>query len=306
MAHDQADAPGGAHRDAHRDTHGDAQGDAQGDSRGSAAGARFSDLPARLISALVLAPVALACLWFGGIPWAVLVALAGIGVAAEWVRIVGFRPLSLPGAVLPAVTFVLALVTAAGFVAPALALLVVAAALMAIVGHPRPPGRLWLAGGLFYLGLAAVAAAWVRLGAGGGRGNLLFVLAIVWASDTGAYLVGRCIGGPKLVPRVSPSKTWAGSIGGIAFAIAAGLLVARIFAAGASFGGIFISIALSAASQAGDLLESAVKRRFGVKNSGTLIPGHGGLLDRLDGVLAAAPVAAVLLLSFGPGAVLWR
>lgn len=267
---------------------------------------RFFDLPERLVSALVLAPIALACLWYGGVPWALLVAFAGAGTAVEWVRIVNFRPLSLPGAVLPPVVGVAALATAAGFVGPALALVVVAAAIMAAAGHPRPPGRLWLAGGLLYLGLAAIAAAWVRLGPGAGRGNFLFVLAIVWASDTGAYLVGRRLGGPKLLPRVSPSKTWAGAVGGLAFAIAAGLLVGRIFAAGSSLGGIGISIALGAASQAGDLLESAVKRRFGVKHSGTLIPGHGGLLDRLDGILAAAPAAAIILLILGPGAVLWR
>lgn len=268
--------------------------------------ARFGDLPERLASAFVLAPIALVCLWVGGVSWAALVALAGIGVAAEWVRIASFRPAALPGLVLPVLVAAASLATAAGFALPALALLVLATAALAITGRPRAPGRLWLAGGMIYVGLAGMAAAWLRLGAGAGRGNLLFVLAIVWASDTGAYLVGRFVGGPKLVPRISPSKTWAGMVGGIAFAIAAGLLVAKLFAAGATLGGIAVSIALAAASQGGDLLESAFKRRFGVKHSSRLIPGHGGLLDRLDGVLAAVPVAAVLLLALGPGADLWR
>ncbi len=268
--------------------------------------ARFEDLPERLASAFVLAPVALACLWVGGVSWAVLVALAGIGLATEWVRIVTVRPAALPGLVLPVLVAAACLATAAGFAAPALALLGVAAAGLATAGDSGAAGRLWLAGGVIYVGLAGVTATWLRLGTASGRGNVLFVLAIVWASDTGAYLVGRFVGGPKLVPRISPSKTWAGMVGGVVFAIAAGLVVAKLFAAGATLGGIAVSIALAAASQAGDLLESAFKRRFGVKHSSRLIPGHGGLLDRLDGVLAAVPVAAILVLALGADAELWR
>ncbi|MDA8050499.1 MAG: phosphatidate cytidylyltransferase [Rhodospirillales bacterium] len=267
---------------------------------------RFDDLPERLLSTLVLAPVALGCLWAGGVAWTLLVALAGIGTAAEWARIVSFRPAALPGALLPVLVVAAGLATAVGFGQLALALLGIATAALATGGGPRTDTRLWLAGGLLYLGLAAVAAIWLRLGGTVGRGNALFVVAIVCASDTGAYLIGRFVGGPKLMPRISPSKTWAGAAGGVAFAIAAGLLVAKAFAAGVSLGGVGVSIVLGGASQGGDLVESAVKRRFGVKHSGTLIPGHGGLLDRLDGVLAAAPAAAILLLTLGPGAPLWR
>jgi len=269
-------------------------------------GARFDDLPERLASAFVLAPIALACLWLGGASWAVLVALAGAGVATEWVRIANFRSASLPGVVLPVLVAAASLATAAGFALPLFVLLALAAAGLAAAGRSALPGRLWLAGGMIYIGLAGMAATWLRLGTAAGRGNLLFVLAIVWASDTGAYLLGRFVGGPKLVPRISPSKTWAGMVGGVALAIAAGLVVARVFATGATVGGVAVSIVLALASQGGDLLESVFKRRFGVKHSSRLIPGHGGLLDRLDGVLAAISIAALLVLALGPGAELWR
>jgi len=276
------------------------------DGQAEAMPARFDDLPERLRSALVLAPIALVCLWEGGAAWALLVALAGVGVAGEWVRIVTFRPAALPGVVLPMLVAASCLATGLGFARPALAALCLATAALATVAGPREAARRWLAAGMLYLGVAAVAAIWLRHGGAVGRGNVLFVILIVWASDTGAYLVGRFVGGPKLVPRVSPSKTWAGALGGTGFAVAAGLLVAVAFAAGPSLGVVAVSIALGTASQAGDLVGSVVKRRFGVKHSSMLIPGHGGLLDRLAGVLAAAPVASLLVLVLGRGAELWR
>jgi phosphatidate cytidylyltransferase len=267
---------------------------------------RFGDLPQRLLSALVLAPIALGCLWLGGVAWALLVTLAGVAIAVEWVRVCRFFPLSLPGLLLPVLVAAASLGAASGFGLPVLAaILAVGAALAAGTGGGAGPRR-WLAAGLCYLGLAAVATVWLRLRGPAGLGNMLFVVLIVWASDSGAYLVGRVVGGAKLAPRISPSKTWAGAVGGLAFAVAAGILVAEGFAAGPSAGVVLASTTLGVASQAGDLLESVFKRRFGVKQSGTLIPGHGGVLDRLDGVLAAVPAAAILALALGPGVELWR
>ena len=125
-----------------------------------------------------------------------------------------------------------------------------------------------------------------------GFAALMLVLLVVWATDIGGYFAGRLIGGPKLWPQVSPKKTWAGAIGGFA----ASLAVAAGFAA-FNFGKIIplllLSGVLSIASQLGDLFESAVKRRFGVKDSSHIIPGHGGLLDRLDGFVAAIVLAAI-------------
>jgi phosphatidate cytidylyltransferase len=135
---------------------------------------------------------------------------------------------------------------------------------------------------------------------------VLFLFLVVWASDIGAYMAGRALGGPKLWPAVSPNKTWSGAAGGLLAAILVALGTALVFTPGASTVAVVaVAALLGVASQAGDLLESAIKRHFDVKDSSRLIPGHGGLLDRLDGVLAAAPVAALLSFALGQGRVLW-
>lgn len=153
-------------------------------------------------------------------------------------------------------------------------------------------------------GLLYVLLAWVCLqalrAAPGGFSNVLFLLLLVWATDIGAYLAGRLLGGPKLAPAISPGKTWTGAAGGLAAALCVGLA----FGAGAS--GLLAAAGLSVASQLGDLAESAAKRYFGVKDSGQTIPGHGGLFDRLDGLLAAAPVAALLVFGHGEARLLWQ
>ncbi len=151
--------------------------------------------------------------------------------------------------------------------------------------------RITLAWGALYILPSYVALIMLR-GAEGGRRTVLFLMLVVWAGDIGAYLVGRLVGGPRLAPRISPGKTWSGAAGGTVCAILAGVAVAPAHPAASSL----LALALSMVAQAGDLLESAIKRHFGVKDSGWLIPGHGGLLDRLDGVIAAAP--AMLLISF--------
>lgn len=161
--------------------------------------------------------------------------------------------------------------------------------------------------GLPYLGLAAIALPWLRADPAVGLRNTLFVLSVVWASDIGAYLVGRLVGGPKLAPAISPGKTWSGAAGGLISAVLACILVATSVSPEiAAYHAIGPAILLGVISQAGDLLESALKRHFGVKDSGRIIPGHGGLLDRLDALLAVAPVAALLALTVGRGVVLWR
>ncbi len=153
---------------------------------------------------------------------------------------------------------------------------------------------LWLPG-LGYIGLAVAALLWLRLRPDGFR-LVLFLAAVVWAGDVGAYLFGRLLGGARLAPQISPGKTWSGAIGGTLCAVLAGWAAWP----GTAAPGILAALLLSVVAQAGDLLESAIKRRFGVKDSGRIIPGHGGLLDRMDGVLAAAPVAALLSLAAGP------
>lgn len=152
--------------------------------------------------------------------------------------------------------------------------------------------------GVPYVGLGAAALLWLRAGPGSGPRAVLFVILVVWASDIGAYAVGRLIGGPLLAPGISPGKTWAGAIGGLSAAAAVGF-------AGLHPASALVAAGLGIAAQAGDLMESAMKRGFGVKDSGWLIPGHGGLLDRFDGLLTAAPAAAALALLAGRTALGW-
>jgi phosphatidate cytidylyltransferase len=158
-----------------------------------------------------------------------------------------------------------------------------------------------------------VALIHLRGDASAGLVNVLFLFLTVWASDIGAYAAGRCFGGPKLAPSVSPNKTWSGAAGGLVSAIAVGLAAAYAMssAAGtlpppATGRVLLVAGAIGLLAQAGDFFESWIKRRFKVKDSSSLIPGHGGLLDRLDGVLAAAPAASLLGVLLGPGEALWR
>ena len=253
----------------------------------------------RVVSAAVLAPAALACLWVGSWLWVALVGVAAFGLAIEWIKLCGERP-----AARTSVALLLAVALAA-----AAAVLGMNAVLVLAVGA----GVVWvlarradLPAGVVYVGLGVVSLVWLRDDGAAGRTNVLFVVLIVWASDIGAYLVGRLVGGPKLAPAISPGKTWSGAAGGLIGAILVGGLVASLTDAAPSGRVFLVAGALGIVSQAGDLLESAIKRHFGVKDSGHVIPGHGGLLDRLDGVLAAAPAAALLALFLGRGGVLWR
>lgn len=164
-------------------------------------------------------------------------------------------------------------------------------------GGPRglSLGRLtWLAGGLLYIAAPSLALLWLRADGEVGRHTVFWLMALVWAADSGAYAFGLSIGGPKLAPRISPKKTWAGFGGGVFCAAAAGALGASLLGKEDWIPLAALSAALGAVSQLGDLLESWVKRRFGVKDTSNLIPGHGGLLDRVDGLLAATAVAALI------------
>nr|WP_309142426.1 phosphatidate cytidylyltransferase [Bradyrhizobium sp. sGM-13] len=262
------------------------------DSEPSPAAASAPDsrnLVMRIAAAAVLIPLAVAIAYAGGWLWAALVTLAAIGLFAEWLAIVG-----LAGATRVIVPGVAAL--ALGGVCFAIgrldaALIVLGIGFVAVVAI-APERRNWAAAGFLYAAAAEIASVLVRLDSVKGFAALMFVLLIVWVTDSGGYFAGRGIGGPKLWPRVSPKKTWAGAVGGFA----ASLAVAGGFAAfglGKMGPLLLLSAALSVVSQLGDLFESAVKRRFGVKDSSHIIPGHGGLMDRLDGFVAAVVVAAL-------------
>ena len=169
----------------------------------------------------------------------------------------------------------------------------------------RRNSRPLMAAGLAWVAVAGIALIWLRQDSAAGRANLLFLAPVVWASDVGAYAAGRLLGGPKLAPRISPAKTWAGAGGGLLAAIAVGLLIAALLGPWNFARAALVAAGLGLAAQAGDLVESGFKRSCGAKDSGRLIPGHGGLLDRLDGMLAAAPAAALLVATLGRGVPLW-
>lgn len=153
--------------------------------------------------------------------------------------------------------------------------------------------------GVLYLGLNLIALIWLRSQPEIGRDLTFFLLLSVWAVDTGAYFAGRLIGGPKLAPRFSPAKTWAGLFGGMAAAAAIGLLWAFIAGARQPQWALLLGPVIAVIAQTGDIMESALKRRAGAKDSGTLIPGHGGILDRIDGLLLAAPFFALYQFCLG-------
>ncbi len=248
-----------------------------------AASARWSDLGRRALSAAILAPIALLCIWVGGVPFVVLIIVAGVGLSIEWLGLCGVRDGATPIVLVPGLVLLAALVCVLLDARSAIALL--ACGCVVLWAWTR---RALLAGGPLYIGLPLVCLLWLR-GTGGGRESVLFLVLVIWATDIGAYLVGRLVGGRKLAPALSPGKTWSGAVGGLAAAILVGLLMPPRAP--------ILALLLAVACQAGDLLESGIKRHVGVKDSGRLIPGHGGLLDRLDGLLAAAPVAAIAMLA---------
>ena len=257
------------------------------DSQNPESGSR--NLVMRVIAALILAPLAIAIAYAGGWLWILLVTLAVIGLYVEWLTIVGLAremPVVVSGIAALAVA---GLCLAIGRIDAASGVLAIGLAAVALLTRER---RNWTAAGFFYAAAAEMASVLVRLDSVKGFVALIFVLLIVWVTDIGGYFAGRGIGGPKLWPRVSPKKTWAGAAGGFA----ASLAVAFGFAAfdlGKTGALLLLGAVLSVVSQLGDLFESAVKRRFGVKDSSHVIPGHGGLLDRLDGFVAAIIVAAI-------------
>lgn len=266
------------------------------------------DIGLRAASALVLAPLALFAVWLGG-PWIVGVLVIACGLLAiEWAR------MSAPSdwkAVTAAVGLALTaavVVSPAGGLSVALITLVFGACAAALFARARRQSAIDAAYGVFYIGWPAVLLIWLRDGNGAvGFYWVTLALVVAWASDIVAFLVGNMVGGPKLWPRYSPNKTWSGFIGGLVAGTLAGAAMAALPEAGIVRLELsaLLGLAAALATMGGDLWESALKRRFGVKDAGNLIPGHGGLMDRVDGLMFAIVVVAIgraLVMNFGVGA----
>ena len=258
----------------------------------SPASATSRNLLLRVLSAVVLAPLALAVAWLGDWPFALFWGIAAIAVLWEWTTlVVGPRhpQMLLSGAAAIAVAAALAWRSR-----PVMAILLVGlGALAAAIFAPRER-RFWITAGIGYAGSLLLAPLLLRADQAFGFSAMVLLFAIVWSTDIIAYFAGRALGGPKLLPAVSPKKTWSGAIAGLLGAVVAAVAVARLLGVFDNGTIAVVAVLLSVAAQLGDLLESWVKRRFGAKDASQLIPGHGGVMDRLDGFWAAALVGCLV------------
>lgn len=254
-----------------------------------------SDLKPRLIAGAVMAAVALALAYAGTTPFAVLVVGVALVMCWEWGRLVRGEEFG-PALIVHGLAVAAAGVLVLGGL-PVFGLVALAIGGVVMLSMPFGPRRLMSAAGVAYIGLPVVALLWLRADPALGFAAVLFVFAIVWGSDIGAFAAGRGIGGPKLWPQVSPNKTWAGLIGGLTAGLVAGIIFAQFIAGTTSAGLAGTGLALALVAQMGDLAESALKRRFGIKDSSALIPGHGGVMDRADSMVAVSIAVALLALA---------
>lgn len=260
-----------------------------------------SELTQRVISALIMAVAAIFADWWGEWPFALLWCALAVAVAYEWGRIVSPARAGFLAALVGGIGSVIVISTLLPETAP-YALLSGLGGILATFLFARDAARGWLATGTAYCFALAFSTVLVR-----GEGQLgfvaiLYLFAVVWMTDIGAYFAGRTIGGPKFAPRISPKKTWSGVIGGLIAGTGCGLAVLAGAGLGIKAPHVLLSLALGVTVVFGDLFESFLKRRFGVKDAGSIIPGHGGILDRLDGFTLAVTLAA--LIGFARGG--WR
>jgi len=251
-----------------------------------------SDFAPRLASGLAMGAVAALCTFSGAAPFAVLVAVVTVLLSWEWGRLVHGREGDVVIAVHMAAACLAAVLAALGYVGLGLLALPIGAILAMLLSLGR--NSLLSAFGVFYAGLPAVALIWLRSDAVLGLLAVIFLIVIVIVSDTAGFLAGRVLGGPKLWARLSPNKTWAGVIGALVASSIVGMLFWFAVPGASPLRLAGMGAMLSFVAQAGDLFESAIKRRFGAKDASTLIPGHGGVMDRMDGLVAAASAAGLM------------
>jgi phosphatidate cytidylyltransferase len=269
---------------------------------------RKPELAIRIASAIVLAALALAAAIYQPWTFLILIMVGSLIVAWEWGRLTRGNGFDGTALITGVSVCAVAILVSAG--RPDLALFVLAAAAVAIgVTAFRSGGAFWPLAGLVYAALPAAALVWLRGGPSLGAAAVIYLFAVAWTTDTASYVAGRLIGGPRLAPRISPNKTWSGFIVGTLAPALVGFAFASVLEETSAVKLSLVSIVLALACQMGDLVESAVKRRFGAKDASQMIPGHGGLLDRIDGLLLAAIAAALIALrdvaSPGRGLLIW-
>lgn len=264
----------------------------------SGSGGLFADrqLLRRIIAGAIMAPVAIGIVWLGGRPFAALIAFLCIMLVFEWTRLVEKAEFSSGFYILSFTAISSVFLAASGLYPQAYACAIAGGVFSLVMERTANRASRWTLFGVFYIVMPCVALVWIRAEPEHGRSLTIFLFASVWATDIGAYLIGKSIGGPLLAPSISPGKTWSGTLGGVACGMLACALLGLF---GIGEGGMItfalIGAGLSIATVVGDLAESALKREFGVKDSGGYIPGHGGILDRLDGMIFATVALAIVL-----------
>lgn len=249
---------------------------------------QMSNLQLRIISSVVLIVAVLAVTFLGGVAFRLLAALIAAVMFYEWCTISRNAAAVRNQLIAAALLAVVLLAMVLGYSAVGILVLLAVSVLASLLDSRLAGQGSWAPAGLAYAGLSGVSLAWLRDGDQAGLMAILFLFAVVWATDIFAYFVGRSLGGPKLAPSISPGKTQSGALGGTLGGVLAGIALA-------AYAGLdnlpllaLVAFLLSVVSQVGDLFESWVKRRHGVKDSGNIIPGHGGVMDRVDGLVAAA------------------
>ncbi len=253
----------------------------------------------RIVSAALLIPLVIAGVYAGGAYFAAMIGFASIVMLFEWSRMVERRPLSCAFYAMASCTCAAMFFAARGSYGAAIALTLLGGVVAGLVSKRESGVGIWMFVSAFYILAPCVALMWLRLDAPEGRSLTLLLYAVVWAADTGAFVFGKFIGGPKISYSLSPQKTWAGIGGGVLGGCLIGGATAWVLL-GADRAAAFLLVggALGAASVAGDLAESAFKRNFGMKDISGLIPGHGGALDRLDGMIFATSAMTAGLLVY--------
>ncbi|MFT6581006.1 MAG: phosphatidate cytidylyltransferase [Alphaproteobacteria bacterium] len=258
-----------------------------------------SNLSLRVLSGAILLPAAVGLVWIGGMPFALVIALVTGGMCVEWTRMsrLGARSYVSWVAAAFAVAAVLSLQFGQfGWVgSTAVIILIGAVTLWGLSKFENIEDSVLTAISLPYVACGGASMVWIRNGDENGFDIVILLLSIVVAMDIGAYAVGRTVGGPKMAPRISPGKTWSGLFGGAICAGGVGVIASVFFELGPVILSALAGSLLGLLAQIGDLVESALKRRYGAKDSGTIIPGHGGLLDRFDGFLTVFPAAGFIL-----------